>query len=85
MSERGRYNQEPPQIISRTESFVLGTAFEIAFWLAVGLLWLALDGGLIGAAVAIVLGGIVFFFWRALEERGTRPVNSQTPRSKWER
>ena len=74
---------EAPQLTSKGESFVLGVALEVAFWLVVGLLWLAFSGGVVGAVIALVVGGSVFVLVRAVVKRSRNPIQSQAPRDEW--
>jgi hypothetical protein len=78
-------NAPAPSLTTRGESFALGIAFEILFWIAIGVLWLAFSGGIVGAVTAIVVGGTVFVLWRAVAKRSRNPIQAGEARSKWER
>ncbi len=81
MNDRGTPDEAPP-LTSRGESFALGVAFEIAFWLVVGALWLAFSGGVVGAIVAVVGGGVVFLLIRAVVKRSENPIQRPV-RDEW--
>lgn len=77
--------QKAPPLTTRGEDFALGMAFEVLLWVAVGVLWLAFSGGVVGAVIAIVAGGAILLLWRAVIKRSRNPIQGRESRSEWER
>jgi membrane protein implicated in regulation of membrane protease activity len=78
MSEpRGELHKVPA-----SESFgtrlATGLFVEVALWIAAGLVWLALDGGIVGFLIAAVVAVFVGVAWRDVARRAENPIQERT-------
>jgi hypothetical protein len=56
-----------------------GLLFEFAFWIVVGLAWLAFEGGVVGLVIVAIVAVLVGVAWRDISRRSKNPIQHTPP------
>jgi predicted PurR-regulated permease PerM len=77
---------EPPSNVDKVSSseplgmrLATGLLTQVALLIAAGLVWLALDGGIVGFLIAAVVAVFVGVAWRDVARRAENPIQERTP------
>jgi len=77
--ERGNLDDVlPPERFDGTK-FAHWTFVEFAFWIVVGLLWLAFEGGVVGLIITVAVALFVGIAWRDIARRSQNPIEEPPP------
>ena len=65
----------PPAPVGSRISHWVG--LEFAFWVVIGLLWLAFEGGVVGLTIVGCIAVFGGFAWRDIRRRREKPLQAQ--------